>query len=202
MKIAVGGMIASGKTTLVKNLSQSLNFDQLDEFKQGDEVFNTLLEWLYKGYEDVEMLLQVYFLHKHYKTQLEKANDVIVDRHIIEHWLFAQENLKEKPQVLNFYNGLFHQYMNQVIQPDIYFILDMDFDTFESRIMQRGRPQEIDNYEQNKNYFKALLKSYKEKLIAQCTIYDIPYVIIDVNEQTETETLKKALNHIDALKTN
>jgi len=202
MKIAVGGMIASGKTTLVKNLSQSLNFDQLDEFKQGDEVFNTLLEWLYKGYEDVEMLLQVYFLHKHYKTQLEKANDVIVDRHIIEHWLFAQENLKEKPQVLNFYNGLFHQYMNQVIQPDIYLILDMDFDTFESRIMQRGRPQEIDNYEQNKNYFKALLKSYKEKLIAQCTIYDIPYVIIDVNEQTETETLKKALNHIDALKTN
>ena len=202
MKIAVGGMIASGKTTLVKNLSQSLNFDQLDEFKQGDEVFNTLLEWLYKGYEDVEMLLQVYFLHKHYKTQLEKANDVIVDRHIIEHWLFAQENLKEKPQVLNFYNGLFHQYMNQVIQPDIYFILDMDFDTFESRIMQRGRPQEIDNYEQNKNYFKALLKSYKEKLIAQCTIYDIPYVIIDVNEQTETETLKKALNHIDAFKKN
>ncbi len=201
MKIAVGGMIASGKTTLVKNLSQSLNFDQLDEFKQGDEVFNTLLEWLYKGYEDVEMLLQVYFLHKHYKTQLEKANDVIVDRHIIEHWLFAQENLKEKPQVLNFYNGLFHQYMNQVIQPDIYLILDMDFDTFESRIMQRGRPQEIDNYEQNKDYFKALLKSYKEKLIAQCTIYDIPYVIIDVNNQTEKETLHKALSHIDALKT-
>jgi len=196
MKIAIGGMIASGKSTLVKNLSKELDYDTMDEFRQGDEVFNTLLDWLYKGYEDIEMLLQVYFLHKHYKTQLEKGNNVIVDRHIIEHWLFAQENLKHKPTILNFYNGLFHQYMNQVKHPDLYFILDMNWKEFENRIKKRGRKQEIENYEQNKEYFKNLLNNYTDKLAAQCEIYDIPYILVNVNDNDEQETLNDVLEKI------
>jgi len=168
----------------------------MDEFRQGDEVFNTLLDWLYKGYEDIEMLLQVYFLHKHYKTQLEKGNNVIVDRHIIEHWLFAQENLKHKPTILNFYNGLFHQYMNQVKHPDLYFILDMNWKEFENRIKKRGRKQEIENYEQNKEYFKNLLNNYTDKLAAQCEIYDIPYILVNVNDNDEQETLNDVLEKI------
>lgn len=196
MKIAVGGMIGSGKSTLTKQLSTALNIPLMEEFAADDKVFNNLLAWLYEGVEDVEMLLQVYFLHKHWKTQNQFGDNVVVDRHIIEHWLFAQINLEKMPTVLNYYNGIFHQYMNDVIQPDLYVILDMDWDNFTKRIAKRGREQEIENFSKNIVYFKKLIKNYTELLKAQCVIYNIPYVIIDTNGKTEDEVLEETLEHI------
>lgn len=200
MKIAVGGMIASGKSTLVKQLAEKYKISQMIEFEQDDDVFNTLLQWLYEGKENVEMLLQIYFLHKHWLAQMEFNDDVIVDRHIIEHWLFAQINLSSKPKVLNMYNGLFHQYMNDVSHPDLYIILDVDWKSFEDRIMRRGRQQEIDNFENNKEYFNALIKNYVKKLVAQCDIYEIPYVVINTNNLTEKKVLEISSKHVDKLK--
>jgi len=200
MKIAVGGMIASGKSTLVKQLAEKYNIPLMNEFEQDDDVFNTLLQWLYEGKENVEMLLQIYFLHKHWLAQMEFNDNVIVDRHIIEHWLFAQINLSSKPKVLNMYNGLFHQYMNDVSHPDLYIILDVDWKSFEDRIMKRGRQQEIDNFENNKEYFEALIKNYVKKLVAQCDIYEIPYVVINTNNLTEEKVLEISSKHVDKLK--
>lgn len=190
MKFAVGGMIASGKSTLVNTLAEKLNLQKMDEYDKNDEVFNTLLKWLYEGKKDVEMLLQVYFLHKHWKTQQNIQGDVIVDRHIIEHWLFAQINLGKNPEVLNMYNGLFHQYMNSIEHPDLYIILDMDWDTFKERVMKRGRPQEIENFGQNEDYFKFLMDDYVRKLVAQCEIYDIRYIVLDTSGRTQEEVAK------------
>jgi len=42
---------------------------------------------------------------------------------------------------LNMYNGLFHQYMNNVKHPDLYIILDVDWASFMERIKKRGRKQ-------------------------------------------------------------
>jgi deoxyadenosine/deoxycytidine kinase len=190
MKFAVGGMIASGKSTLVNTLSERLNLQKMDEFDKGDEVFNTLLKWLYEGKQDVEMLLQIYFLHKHWKTQKQMSGDLIVDRHIIEHWLFAQINLAKHPEVLNMYNGLFHQYMNSIEHPDLYIILDMDWDTFKERIMSRGREQEVENFGQNEDYFKFLMDDYVRKLVAQCEIYDIRYIVLDTSGRTQEDVAK------------
>jgi deoxyadenosine/deoxycytidine kinase len=190
MKFAVGGMIASGKSTLVATLSERLNLTKMDEFDKNDEVFNTLLKWLYEGKENVEMLLQIYFLHKHWQTQKQMKDDLIVDRHIIEHWLFAQINLKKHPEVLNMYNGLFHQYMNDIEHPDLYIILDMDWGTFKERMMKRGREQEIENFGRNEDYFKYLMDDYVRKLVAQCEIYDIAYIVLDTSNRTEAEVAK------------
>lgn len=190
MKFAVGGMIASGKSTLVKTLAEKLNLQRMDEYDKNDEVFNTLLKWLYEGKKDVEMLLQIYFLHKHWKTQQNIKGDVIVDRHIIEHWLFAQINLAKTPEVLNMYNGLFHQYMNSIDHPDLYIILDMDWDTFKQRIMIRGREQEVENFGQNEDYFKFLMDDYVRKLVAQCEIYDIRYIVLDTSGRTQEDVAR------------
>ena len=190
MKFAVGGMIASGKSTLVKTLAEKLNLQRMDEYDKNDEVFNTLLKWLYEGKKDVEMLLQIYFLHKHWKTQQNIKGDVIVDRHIIEHWLFAQINLAKTPEVLNMYNGLFHQYMNSIEHPDLYIILDMDWDTFKQRIMMRGREQEVENFGQNEDYFKFLMDDYVRKLVAQCEIYDIRYIVLDTSGRTQEDVAR------------
>lgn len=189
MKIAVGGMIASGKSTLVKQLSKHLKYYAIDEFREDDDVFNQLLEWLYQGREDVEMLLQIYFLHKHWKVQKDYPYEIVVDRHMIEHWLFAQHNIKD-PTILNFYNSVYYNYMSDVKQPDLYIILDMNWDSFYQRVHKRGRDQELKNFERNEDYFRGLIKNYTKKLEAQCQIHDIDYVIISTDGLTTDEVLK------------
>jgi deoxyadenosine/deoxycytidine kinase len=49
------------------------------------------------------------------------------------------------------------------------------------RIKKRGRKQEVDNLDSNKDYFKNLLNTYKTKLEAQCKIYNIPYMVVDTS---------------------
>ena len=196
MKISVGGMIASGKSTLVQRLGEALNLPVMEEFERDDEVFNTLLRWLYEQKNNVEMLLQIYFIHNHWLNQVKYEGSFIVDRDLVEHWLFAQHNLKNMPTIMNMYNGVFHAYMNQVKQPDLYLILDVDWDNFESRILARGREQEIENFDKNKTYFKNLLSDYTKKVAAQCAVYEIPYVIINTNGITEDEVFELALKEI------
>ncbi len=196
MKISVGGMIASGKSTLVTKLGNHLNLPVMEEFEKDDEVFNTLLKWLYEQKDNVEMLLQIYFIHNHWLNQIKYDNHFIVDRDLVEHWLFAHHNLKSMPTIMNMYNGVFHAYMNQIKKPDLYIILDLDWENFEARVMDRGRAQEIDNFDKNKTYFQNLLKDYTSKISAQCAVYDIPYVVIDTNNKSEDDVFKEALKAI------
>ncbi len=199
MKISVGGMIASGKSTLVERLGKELKLPVMEEFERDDEVFNTLLKWLYEQKNDVEMLLQIYFIHNNWLSQKKYEGDFVVDRDLVEHWLFAQHNLKNMPTIMNMYNGVFHAYMNQIKKPDLYIILDIDWENFERRVMERGRQQEIDNFDKNKPYFKDLMSNYVTKVAAQCAVYDIPYVIIDTSGLTEDEVFDKAVLAINKI---
>jgi len=63
--------------------------------------------------------------------------------------------------------------------------------------MERGRPEEINNFEQNETYFKDLLKNYAELLRAQCVIYNIPYIIINTNNKTTSEINSEVVGRID-----
>lgn len=197
MKIAIGGMIASGKSTLVDNLSKTLNIPAMKEFESDDVVFNTILKWLYEGVKDVEMLLQFYFLHNHWSSQKEYKDSVIVDKHIIENLIFAQEHLSHNLELLNIYEGLFSQYVKNVHKPDLYIILEIDWNTFKERINQRGRQQEIDNFDNNTEYFKRLLSTYVSKLVEQCEKQDITYYVLNTSQLSEEETLKKSLDIVD-----
>jgi deoxyadenosine/deoxycytidine kinase len=196
MKIAVGGMIAAGKSNLVQRLGEALDMPTMPEFEEHDTVFSTLLQWLYEGKPNVEMLLQVYFLHNAWLRQSQYNNHFIVDRDIIEHWLFAQENLKTYPEIMNMYNGVFHSYMNQIQKPDIYIILDVDWKHFKERIFNRQRSQEVKNFEKNSSYFSSLLNNYVQRMRAQCVIFDIPYVVINTNDLNEEEVFELVLKKL------
>ena len=200
MKISIGGMIASGKSTLVKRLGEELNLPVMEEFEKDDEVFNTLLKWLYEQKSNVEMLLQIYFIHNHWLNQQKYDNHFIVDRDLVEHWLFAQHNLKNMPTIMNMYNGVFHAYMNQIKKPDLYIVLDVDWSNFEQRVLSRGRQQEIDNFSKNETYFKSLISDYTTKVVAQCQVYEIPYVILNTNGLTEDQVFEKAMAEIEKIK--
>ncbi|MFA5560587.1 MAG: deoxynucleoside kinase [Acholeplasmataceae bacterium] len=198
MKISVGGMIASGKSTLVDKIGKHYNLPVMQEFERDDEVFNTLLRWLYEQKNNVEMLLQIYFIHNHWLNQQKYGESFIVDRDLIEHWLFAHHNLKSMPTIMNMYNGVFHAYMNQIKKPDLYIILDVDWQNFENRVLTRGRDQEIDNFDSNREYFSSLLKDYVKKISAQCAVYDIKYVIINTSNKTEDQVFEEARLAIDS----
>jgi deoxyadenosine/deoxycytidine kinase len=200
MKISVGGMIASGKSTLVKRLGEALSLPVMEEFEKDDEVFNTLLKWLYEKKDNVEMLLQIYFIHNHWLNQQKYKNNFIVDRDLIEHWLFAYHNLRNMPTIMNMYNGVFHSYMNQIKHPDLYIILDVNWDNFKDRVLKRGREQEIENFELNQSYFQSLIGDYTKKIVSQCSVYGIPYHVIDTNHKSEDDVLNEALEAISKLK--
>ena len=197
MKISVGGMIASGKSTLVKRLGEALELPVMEEFEKDDEVFNTLLGWLYEQKDNVEMLLQIYFIHNHWLNQKKYDSNFIVDRDLIEHWLFAQHNLQSMPTIMNMYNGVFHAYMNQIKKADLYIILDVDWPNFKERVLSRGREQEIENFDKNEAYFKSLISDYVPKVEAQCRVYDVPYVILNTSGKSEDEVFALALEEIN-----
>ena len=188
--------ICNSISTLVQRLGKELDLPVMEEFEKDDDVFNTLLKWLYEQRSNVEMLLQIYFIHNHWLNQQKYDNSFIVDRDLVEHWLFAQHNLKSMPTIMNMYNGVFHAYMNQIKKPDLYLILDVDWENFKDRVMTRGRGQEIENFDKNKEYFYNLMKDYTTKIAAQCAVYEIPYVIINTNGLTEDEVFKKSIEAI------
>lgn len=199
MKIAVGGMIAAGKSNLSSALAEALSLPVMSEYEEQDEIFDTLLAWLYEGKPNIEMMLQIYFLENSWLRQKEHNNDFIVDRDIIEHWLFAQENLKTKPKIMNMYNGLFYAYMNEIKKPDLYIILDLDWKHFKERVFNRQRSQEVKNFEANSVYFSNLLQNYVQRLRAQCVIFDIPYIVINTNDLTEEEVFALAMKKINPI---
>ena len=196
-RIAIGGMIASGKSTLAQKVSFEYHLPLIEEFTKDDNVFHTLLDWLYQGKPNVEMLLQIYFIHNQWLKHKEMGEHYVVDRDVIEHWIFAQVNLRKHPEVLNMYNGLFHAYMNSIKLPDLYIILGVDFANFKQRVMERGRPEEIANFEKNEQYFKDLLKNYTEMLRAQCVIYNIPYYIVNTNGKTTEQVFEEVKKYVD-----
>lgn len=222
-KIAIGGMIGAGKSTLSPALADKLGYAHLEEFNENDNVFKQMLQWLYEG-KNIELQLQTYFIEYSYnvvkqfdrKTKRDayeivckeneemrgalehnfnlhsQDNNVVVDRDIIEHWLFAHINLKDSdPALMTMYNNLFHAYYLNHQQPDLYVILDINWETFKNRLFTRGRAVEVDNFEENKAYFKNLLDNYTSKLTAQCIIYDVPFVVIDCNGKEKEDVLKE-----------
>lgn len=200
MKIAIGGMIASGKSTLLANLSYEYkDIEVVKDLRAGDFLFDDLLRRTYEGHTEAGILLQIHFMYKHYKLQQEyNGRDTFFDRHIIEHWLFAKHRLTD-PVVWRMYNNFFQILMEDVEQPDLYIILDMNWDTFVDRIYSRNRETEITNFKYNKDYFYNLLEDYTKKIVAQCELYNIPYQVVNVDGNSEQETLaivKKYINNL------
>lgn len=117
----------------------------------------------------------------------------ICDTFLFSHFIFAQENIKD-PSKLATYDMLFFDYVRQVKKPDLVIILDIDIETCVSRMKQRGRAEEIDTFEANKDYYKNLLISFKSKMPALCDMFGINYEIIKVDDLDQDEALAAAVN--------
>ncbi|EIN14847.1 Deoxyguanosine kinase [Mycoplasmopsis agalactiae 14628] len=209
MIIGISGMISSGKSTLVKKLSDYYpNSIYIEEFSENDPVFNTFLRWCYEKQPNTDIAFQSFLVesltdsfHKQ-KDKFAKTNDsqnshMFLDRFILEHYIFAAATLnKKKKKYFEAFDKLFNHIYDPSCNPDFALFIDINWETFKSRIFQRGRKVEIDNFYENEEYFKYLHKIYKETFIDLAIKYNIPYEIIDSNNKSDTDVFNEAVSKI------
>lgn len=194
--IAVGGMIAAGKTTLTEKLSEVLNCNILYELDDNDEVQKALLKGLYEKQDIAPSVFQLYFFlrrFENYKKAAKDNNYVIVDRTVFEDRLFAHQNMSADPITFTFYDNMWRDKINELVYsiglPKLYIILKIDWETFKDRLFKRDRKVETDNFDKNEEYFKTLNNNYVEFLSQTCETFGIDYIIIDAKIDT-SEKLK------------
>ncbi|QZE12170.1 deoxynucleoside kinase [Mycoplasma sp. Ms02] len=212
MIIGISGMIAAGKSSLVEKLHEVYPTSVvMHEFDEDDEVFNTFLKWLYEKKPNLTIGFQSYIVENHSakfaemteQFRLDKKDMVkdhlFLDRFSVEHYIFAKLILSQKEsKYLEAYDALFEKLISREELPDLSIYLDISFDTFKERIFKRGRKSEIDNFEQNLEYFKNLHTSYLKIFKEVANKYNLDYVVVDTNNKTETQVLMEVGRIIEA----
>ncbi|QGZ97767.1 AAA family ATPase [Mycoplasma sp. NEAQ87857] len=215
MLIGISGMISSGKSVLSKKLTKHYNKNALllQEFAKEDEVFNTMLRWLYERKPNFDLTFETYILEYHLSivNQIKKKfikrnmnhdqDFIFIDRYAAEHYIFAAVNLEKcDPRIFQAYKLLYDTLITKDDIPEYAIFLDVDFEHFQQRLFKRGREVEIQGWENNKQYFAKLLKVYKKLFIDLANKYGIKYEIIDTNNLTEQEVFNIALEKIEQYK--
>ncbi|RPI88528.1 MAG: hypothetical protein EHM41_00860 [Chloroflexi bacterium] len=141
LRIAIGGMIGAGKTTLAELLCQKLSAVYIREPTEED-----ILVKFYGSPGDFAFLNQIAFLKNRFKAQLEKREEektakiIIRDRTFEEDLIFTVlmwEMGIISDQEMRIY-GEFHSLLRLVSEPpDLYVILKCDIPVAMNRISQR-----------------------------------------------------------------
>ncbi|WP_369024332.1 deoxynucleoside kinase [Mycoplasmopsis synoviae] len=212
MIVAVSGMISSGKSTLVKKLNSHYenNSLYLDEYKKDDEIFSTMLRWFLEKRENINLSFDLYVLNHHIESLKEiyeefnekftKDDYLFLDRFPAEHAIFNKMDLVTNLNHKLAYDKALDNLLVNQIKPDLVLYLDIDFKTFQNRLTQRLRSEEVDNFENNIDYWKNLHMFYKQYFLELCKKYQIKYQIIDTNNLDEGQVLTKAISLIETFK--
>ncbi len=164
--ICIEGNIGSGKTTLAKALSKSMNSRLvLEEFEE-----NAFLERFYKNPERYAFPVEMTFLAERYKQLSEILskpedlfqNDIIADYSISKSLLFAKNNLNEHEY--NLYNDLFEILTSKLRKPDLTIYLERSMGSLLENIKKRGRPYEM---ELDSEYLLDIGKKYNSLLVSE-----------------------------------
>ncbi len=204
--IAIGGMIAAGKTTLSNELSNVLNAKVFYELDNENTTQLILLNDLYERKPDAGTVFQIYQVLKRIKQYEQAVNEdqiIILDRIFFEDRLFAHENMLDN--LINychydrFWEAKAQETIDRVGLPQLYIILKLDWDTFKDRIFKRGRKSEIDNFSLNEKYFRKLNSLYSSYLEKTCIRYGIHYIVLDATMKTE-DKIEAILKELESIK--
>ena len=196
--IVIGGMIAAGKSSLVG----SLPFKAIQELDPNDELQNVLISKMYEGDDIAKQVFQLDIMLSRfdkYKNAVQnKDNKFVFDRSIFEDWIFAKLLLSKIPNVWEYYDSIWNDKINEMVNelgiPELYLILDINWETFMKRIFIRNRKSEVDNFNKNESYFKELFSIYLVELKRMLDKYNIPYIIVDVNDKDKLSVINEAKN--------
>ena len=192
--IAIGGMIGAGKSTLSRALGQKLEASVVYELNENDELQNLLLKKLYEGDKTSAIAFQVYFFCSRFDNYCNGVNNnriSVFDRTIFEDRLFAHQNMTSDPIMFGFYDSMWHDKTKELIYsvgvPKLYIILDIKWEDFKKRLVERGRKSETDNFDQNEPYFRSVHRIYTEYLVNVCQVYGINHIVLDATIPTDTQ---------------
>ena len=196
MHIGIAGNIGSGKTTLTRLLSKSMNWTP--RFEPVDN--NPYLADFYKDMQRWSFNLQIYFLNKRFKevVNIRRTNDnVIQDRTIYEDSCVFAPNLHKmglmSTRDYENYKDLFSLMISLVKPPDLMIYLRSSIEHLVGNIQKRGR-----EYEEGirLDYLKGLNDLYE----AWITEYsDGKKLIIDVDKLDFENEPKDLSSVIDAV---
>ena len=194
--VGLAGNIGVGKTTFTEIVSKKMDWIPYYE----SVADNPYLIDFYRDMSRWSFNLQVYFLHKRFKTHHEMSmsnGGVIQDRTIYEDVEIFARNLQE----MNFmdkrdwenYRGLFSIMTSYLQQPDLIIYLKASTDTLLSRIKNRSR-----DYEKSidPEYLHTLNVAYNKWIN---NIKNIPVLVIETdgfNIFDDKEKLTKILDEM------
>jgi len=202
MKIAVGGFIGSGKSSVAQILAQKLELPWLPEYTDV-EVFEYLLGLQNKKHYLGAETFQFYTLMQASKRQMDyKDRDYIMDRDILEHKVFADITFNGSPIESLAYDTLWSSYFLEMQQPLVYIILVVDWKHVVDRIYKRFRRAEVENLDKTLIPMQELHKTYVENLQTLCDKLNIQTIYIDTNGKTPEENALEIIEYLDNLKNN
>ncbi|KXH86701.1 deoxynucleoside kinase [Sporosarcina sp. HYO08] len=158
--IAVEGPIGVGKTSLSKEIADTLQFHLLREIV--DE--NPFLHKFYENIEEWSFQTEMFFLCNRYKqlSDLQKewvaeGNSIVADYHIFKNLIFSKRTLE--PTEYEKYEKIFHILTENMPVPNLIIYLHASLPTLMNRIAMRGR-----EFEKNMDpgYLQQLSDDYEE----------------------------------------
>lgn len=172
--------------------------------------FSTMLRWFLEKRENINLSFDLYVLNHHIESLKEiyeefnekftKDDYLFLDRFPAEHAIFNKMDLVTNLNHKLAYDKALDNLLVNQIKPDLVLYLDIDFKTFQNRLTQRSRSEEVDNFENNIDYWKNLHMFYKQYFLELCKKYQIKYQIIDTNNLDEGQVLTKAISLIETFK--
>ncbi len=194
--IIIGGPVAVGKSTLVKNLK----LPSVQELDPNDQLQSALL----KGMMEVDgisgYLFQFDMLinrNRIYQQRIETGLLHVFDRSIFEDKLFAFNRFGNEEAIWDYYSKIWEEEVDKMLSlgvPKIYIILTCSWETFKDRVYKRSRPSETANFEKNREIFKYQIQNYQNFMQEIFTEYEIPNVFINTDDLNEEQVLEKTRN--------
>ncbi|TCG11037.1 deoxynucleoside kinase [Mycoplasma todarodis] len=192
--IIVGGPVAVGKSTLVRNLK----LPAVQELDETDKLQGALLQGMMEGDGISAYLFQFDMLLNRMRIYKERAETGLLhvfDRSILEDKLFAFNRFGDEEAIWNYYSKIWEEEVANMLEigfPKIYIVLTCSWEVFKERVYKRDRKSEIDNFHKNKDIFKYQINNYKKFMEQIFTEYEIPHVFIDTDELNQEQVLKQA----------
>lgn len=197
MKIAIGGFIGSGKSSVAQILSQKLDLPWVPEYTDV-EMFEHLLDLQNKNHYLGAETFQFYTLMQASKRQMNyKDRDYIMDRDILEHKVFANETFKDSPIEGTAYDTLWATYFLEMQQPTVYVILTVDWNHVIDRIYKRFRRAEMENLDKTLIPMQELHATYVPSLKEMCDRLNIQTLFINTDGKTPEENADEIISYLN-----
>lgn len=123
-----------------------------------------MLRWFLEKRENINLSFDLYVLNHHIESLKEiyeefnekftKDDYLFLDRFPAEHAIFNKMDLVTNLNHKLAYDKALDNLLVNQIKPDLVLYLDIDFKTFQNRLTQRSRSEEVDNFENNIDYWK------------------------------------------------